>query len=146
MKLGRSFDYSADVGSLTTQAQLERVTAHVENAVSLGATVLAGGKPRPDVGPLFFEPTILTDVTEEMDCFAQETFGPVVSISIVDSDQEAIIAANSSEYGLNASVLSGSARRAMRVATALEAGSVNINEGYRGSFSSVAAPDRKSVV
>ncbi|MFT2815775.1 succinic semialdehyde dehydrogenase [Leifsonia sp. A12D58] len=140
LKLGRSFDYSTDVGSLTSQAQLERVSAHVENAVSLGATVLAGGKPRPDIGPLFYEPTILTDVTEEMDCFAHETFGPVVSISVVDSDQEAIIAANSSEYGLNASVLSGSTTRAMRVATALEAGSVNINEGYRGSFSSVAAP------
>ena len=140
LKLGRSFDYSADVGSLTSQAQLERVTAHVENAVSLGATVLAGGKPRPDIGPLFFEPTVLTDVTEDMDCFANETFGPVVSIAVVDSDQEAIIAANSSEYGLNASVFSGSPRRAMRVATAIEAGSVNINEGYRGSFSSVAAP------
>jgi succinate-semialdehyde dehydrogenase / glutarate-semialdehyde dehydrogenase len=140
LTLGGAFDYSADVGSLTTQAQLERVTAHVTDAVAKGATVLAGGKPRPDIGPLFFEPTVLTGVTPEMECYANETFGPVVSVAIVDSEQEAILAANNSEFGLNASVLSGSGRRAMRIANALEAGSVNINEGYRGSFSSVDAP------
>ncbi|WP_022886203.1 succinic semialdehyde dehydrogenase [Glaciibacter superstes] len=140
LKLGGAFDYSTDVGSLTTQAQLDRVSAHVADAVSRGATVAAGGRARPDIGPLFFEPTILTGVTPEMECFATETFGPVVSVTIVDSDQEAILAANSSAFGLNASVLSGSPRRAFRVAAAIEAGSVNINEGYRGSFSSIDAP------
>jgi acyl-CoA reductase-like NAD-dependent aldehyde dehydrogenase len=140
LTLSGAFDYSADVGSLTTQAQLERVTAHVTDAVAKGATVLAGGKPRPDIGPLFFEPTVLTGVTPEMHLYANETFGPVVSVAIVDSEQEAILAANNSEFGLNASVFSGSPGRAMRIANALEAGSVNINEGYRGSFSSVDAP------
>jgi acyl-CoA reductase-like NAD-dependent aldehyde dehydrogenase len=75
-----------------------------------------------------------------MECFGAETFGPVVSVTVVDSEHEAILAANDSEFGLNASVMSGSAQRAARVAVALEAGSVNINEGYRGSFSSVDAP------
>lgn len=140
LRIGAAFDYSTDVGSLTSQAQLDRVTAHVANAVERGATVLTGGKARPDLGPYFFEPTVLTGVTSEMDCFAAETFGPVVSLYIVDSEQEAILAANDSDYGLNASVFSGSAQRGMRVAAALEAGSVNVNEGYRGSFSSVAAP------
>jgi acyl-CoA reductase-like NAD-dependent aldehyde dehydrogenase len=140
LTLSGAFDYSADVVSLTTQAQLERVTAHVTDAVAKGATVLAGGKPRPDIGPLFFEPTVLTGVTPEMHLYANETFGPVVSVAIVDSEQEAILAANNSEFGLNASVFSGSPGRAMRIANALEAGSVNINEGYRGSFSSVDAP------
>jgi succinate-semialdehyde dehydrogenase/glutarate-semialdehyde dehydrogenase len=140
LRLGGAFDYSADVGSLTTEAQLERVSAHVADAVAKGATILAGGRHRPDLGPLFFEPTVLADVSAEMDCFATETFGPVVSVSVVDSEQEAILAANSGEYGLNASVLSGSPRRALHIAAALEAGSVNINEGYRGSFSSVDAP------
>ncbi len=140
LAIGSAFDYTADVGSLTSQAQLDRVSAHVKNAVDQGATVRAGGRARPDLGPFFFEPTILTGVTPEMDCFAAETFGPVVSVSIVDSEQEAILAANDSNYGLNASVFSGSAQRGLRVATALEAGSVNVNEGYRGSFSSVAAP------
>lgn len=140
LALGGAFDYSTDVGSLTTQAQLERVTAHVDDAIAKGAVVHAGGKPRPDLGPLFFEPTVLGNVSPDMHCFADETFGPVVSVTVVDSEQEAILAANSSNFGLNASILSGSVRRAERIAAALEAGSVNINEGYRGSFSSVDAP------
>lgn len=140
LTLGAAFDYSADVGSLTTQAQLDRVIAHVADAVAKGAIVEAGGRPRPDVGPFFFEPTVLTGVTPAMECFAAETFGPVVSVSIVDSELEAILLANDSDFGLNASVFSGSARRGLRVAGAIEAGSVNLNEGYRGSFSSVDAP------
>jgi acyl-CoA reductase-like NAD-dependent aldehyde dehydrogenase len=75
-----------------------------------------------------------------MACVAGETFGPVVAITIVDSVEEAIIAANDSPYGLNASVYSGSRRRARDVASTIDAGSVNINEGYRASFSSVDAP------
>jgi len=138
--LGSGLDYRADVGSLTSQDQLDRVTRHVQDAVSHGATVHAGGRGRPDLGPYFFEPTILTGVTPAMLCFADETFGPVVSVSVVDTEQEAILAANDSAYGLNAAVLSGSARRGLRVAGALEAGSVNVNEGYRGSFSAVDAP------
>ncbi|MBX0300200.1 aldehyde dehydrogenase family protein [Cryobacterium sp. 1639] len=138
--LGSALDYSTDVGTLTSPEQLERVTEHLADAVEHGATVQAGGRARPDLGPYFFEPTILTGVTPAMRCFADETFGPVVAVYVVDTEQEAILAANNSEYGLNASVLSGSARRGLRVAESLEAGSVNVNEGYRGSFSAVDAP------
>lgn len=137
---GSSFDYSTDVGSLTNAAQLERVTEHVTDAVQKGATLLAGGKPRPDFGPFFFEPTVLTDVTDSMDCVAGETFGPVVAIHIFDDEEDAIAAANDSEYGLNASVFSGSMRHARAVANRIDTGSVNINEGYRATFSSVDAP------
>jgi len=140
LKQGASFSYTTDVGSLTSAAQLERVQAHVDDAVAKGATVLAGGKARPDLGPFFFEPTVLTGVTDDMACARGETFGPVVAIHVVDSVDEAIVAANSSEYGLNASVFTGSARRGRIVADAIDAGSVNINEGYRASFSSVDAP------
>jgi acyl-CoA reductase-like NAD-dependent aldehyde dehydrogenase len=137
---GAAFDDTMDVGSLTTAAQLERVRAHVDDAVAKGATVLTGGRARPDLGPYFFEPTVLTGVTSEMACSANETFGPVVAITVVESEAEAIVAANSSEFGLNASVFSGSVARARRVAEAIDAGSVNINEGYRATFSSVDAP------
>ena len=140
LTLGAGFDYTADVGSLTSQAQLDRVAAHVADAVAKGATVQAGGRARPDIGPLFYEPTVLTGVTPAMDCFAGETFGPVVAVSTVDSEQEAILVANDSDFGLNASVFSGSTARGLRVAAGIEAGSVNVNEGYRGSFSSVDAP------
>ncbi len=137
---GPALDFTTDVGSLTSAAQLARVQEHVDDAVKKGATVLAGGKARPDLGPFFFEPTVLSGVTEAMECFANETFGPVVAIAVVDSDAEAVAAANASEFGLNASVFSGSIRRARRVADLLDAGSVNINEGYRASFSSTDAP------
>jgi acyl-CoA reductase-like NAD-dependent aldehyde dehydrogenase len=140
LRLGPDLDYTTDVGSLATKAQLERVMAHIDDAVAKGATVLAGGKARPDLGPYFVEPTVLTDVTSSMQCFAHETFGPVVAITVVDSEAAAIAAANDSEFGLNASVLSGSRSRGLRVARRLKAGSVNVNEGYRATFGSVDAP------
>ncbi|MEO6944396.1 MAG: succinic semialdehyde dehydrogenase [Lacisediminihabitans sp.] len=137
---GGDFDYTTDVGSLTLPSQLSRVQSHVDDAVAKGATVLTGGKARPDLGPLFFEPTVLTGVTADMACLGEETFGPVVSITVVDTENEAINAANESPFGLNASVFSGSLSHGREVASSLDAGSVNINEGYRASFSSVDAP------
>ena len=112
----------------------------MDDAVAKGATVLAGGRARPDLGPYFFEPTVLTGVTPGMECFAHETFGPVVAITVVDGEAEAIAAANDSEFGLNASVFTGSRARGRRIADLLDVGSVNINEGYRASFSSTDAP------
>jgi len=137
---GAAFDYTTDVGSLTLPSQLTRVQAHVDDAVAKGATVLTGGKPRPELGPLFFEPTVLGAVTDDMACLAEETFGPVVSITVVDTVDEAINAANDSPFGLNASVFAGSLRHGREIASTIDAGSVNINEGYRASFSSVDAP------
>jgi len=140
MKQGPNLDFTTDVGSLTSAAQLKRVQDHVDDAVRKGATVLAGGSARPDLGPFFFEPTILTGVTSEMECFTAETFGPLVAIEIVDSEEEAIAAANATEFGLNASIFSGSTSRARRIADRLDAGSVNINDGYRASFGTLDAP------
>jgi acyl-CoA reductase-like NAD-dependent aldehyde dehydrogenase len=116
------------------------VERHVKDAISKGAAVLAGGSARPDLGPLFFEPTVLTGVTDDMLCSGEETFGPVVAITPVDSVDEAVDAANASPFGLNASVFGRSKRRVREVALRLEAGSVNVNEGYRATFSSIDAP------
>ena len=80
MKLSASYDFSADMGSLASAAQIDTAEAHVEDAVAKGAKVLAGGKRRADLGPFFFEPTVLTDVTDDMACFAGETFGPLVAV------------------------------------------------------------------
>jgi succinate-semialdehyde dehydrogenase/glutarate-semialdehyde dehydrogenase len=137
---GPALDYTTDVGSLTTAAQLDRVAAHVDDAVAKGATVLTGGRARPDLGPFFYEPTMLAGITPDMLCEANETFGPVVAIHVVESEEEAIARANASEFGLNASVFGGSVARARRVAERLDAGSVNINEGYRATFASIDAP------
>lgn len=140
LKLGTSLDFDADLGCLTNAAQLERVESHVANARDQGATVLTGGHPLPDVGPLFYAPTILTGVTEAMDCAATETFGPLVSVYSVASDDEAVERANDSEYGLNASVWTADPERGRRVARRIRCGTVNVNEGYAATFGSLDAP------
>jgi succinate-semialdehyde dehydrogenase / glutarate-semialdehyde dehydrogenase len=140
MRLGAGLDFESDMGSLTFARQLESVSAHVEDARAKGAAVLAGGRARPDLGPYFYEPTVLTDVTPEMKVFAEETFGPVVSIYRVKSDDEAIELANATAYGLNASVWTRDTDRGMRVAERLRAGAVNINEGYAAAWGSIDAP------
>ena len=140
LKLGPAFDYSTDVGSLTSKAQLERVIAHRDDAVAKGATLLAGGDVRPDLGPYFLQPAVLSNVSSDMACYADETFGALVGIHVVDDEDAAVAAANTSEYGLNASVFSGSRSRGRRVAARVAAGTVNVNEGYRATFGSVDAP------
>jgi succinate-semialdehyde dehydrogenase / glutarate-semialdehyde dehydrogenase len=140
MRLGTDLDYSCDMGSLTSASQLETVSRHVEDAVAKGAAVLAGGKPRPDVGPLFYEPTVLSGVGGEMSCSAQETFGPVVSVYPFSDLDEAIALANDTPYGLNASVWTRDASRGREVAARLHAGTVNINEAYAATWASIDAP------
>lgn len=139
-KLGAAYDFSTDIGSLISESQLETVTKHVADAVSKGAKVLAGGNARPDLGPLFYEPTVLADVTDAMECGRNETFGPLVSIYPVDSIDEAIARANDTEYGLNASVWAASKAEGERIAEKLHAGTVNIDEGYAPAWGSTGAP------
>ena len=140
MELSAALDYSADMGSLISDKQLETVAGHVDDAVAKGATVLAGGKPRPDIGPYFYEPTILSGVRDDMAVFADETFGPVVSLYRVDSEEEAIDKANDSPYGLNFSVWTSDPKHGREVAARLQAGTVNINEAYAAAWASVDAP------
>ena len=140
MKLGAGYDFGYDMGSLTSARQLETVTAHVEDAVANGATVLTGGRARPDLGPLFFEPTVLTGVGASAACFGGETFGPLVSVYRFGDVDEAVERANDTAYGLNASVWSADAQRGREVAARLHAGTVNVNEGYAAAWGSVDAP------
>jgi succinate-semialdehyde dehydrogenase/glutarate-semialdehyde dehydrogenase len=140
MTLGATLAWENDMGSLISQSQLDTAVAHVEDAVAKGATVLAGGKARPDLGPYFFEPTILEGVTPDMTCFGTETFGPVVSVYRVTSDEEAVARANDGEYGLNASIYSRDTARARRLAARVKAGTVNINEAFAATFASIDAP------
>ncbi|WP_036501085.1 MULTISPECIES: succinic semialdehyde dehydrogenase [Nocardia] len=140
LRLGSALDYSYEMGSLTFPRQLDTVTEHVQDAVAKGATVLAGGRARPDLGPYFYEPTVLAGVRPGMTVYREETFGPVVSIYRVHSDDEAVEQANDTAYGLNASVWSRDTGRAREIAARIHAGSVNVNEGFIAAWGSVAAP------
>ncbi|MBK3545071.1 succinic semialdehyde dehydrogenase [Streptomyces sp. MBT60] len=140
LTIGAAYDYSMDVGSLTTPSQLHTVTEHVGDAVAKGATVLAGGQARPDLGPLFHEPTILTDVTPDMTLYDHETFGPVVTISAYRDIDEAVALANATSYGLNASVWSRDGARGRAVAARVHAGTVNVNEAFAAAWGSIDAP------
>lgn len=138
LRIGIGHSWEFDVGSLASAQQLAAVTAHVDDAVAKGASVLAGGRPRPDLGPYCYEPTLLAEVSEDMEVYAEETFGPVLSIYRVDSIDQAVEAANNSRYGLNASIWSR--QSGPKVAARLRTGTVNINDGYAPAFGSHAAP------
>ncbi|GGP71834.1 succinic semialdehyde dehydrogenase [Streptomyces melanogenes] len=140
MRLGNSLAYGADMGSLVGERQLETVTRHVEEAVAKGARLVAGGVARPDIGPLFYEPTILDGVEAPMAVCTEETFGPVVSIYRFTDEDEVIEAANATPYGLNSSVWTTDSKRGHQVAARLRTGTVNINEGYAPAYGSVQSP------
>ena len=138
LRIGVGYEWNLDVGSLSSAKQLATVSAHVDDAVAKGATVWAGGRARPDLGPYCYEPTVLTGVTDDMLLCREETFGPVLAVYRVASDDEAVERANDTRYGLNASVWS--ARRGPAVAARLRTGTVNVNEGFAAAWGSHAAP------
>ncbi len=139
LSLGVGLNWDAEVGSLISESQLTRVKSHVSDAVDKGAEILAGGQHRPDLGAYVFEPTLLRGVTEEMVLCREETFGPVVSLTTFTTDEEAVEKANDTDYGLSASVW-GSPKHARAIAERIEAGGVNINEGFTAAYASLDAP------
>ncbi|MFX0575415.1 succinic semialdehyde dehydrogenase [Nocardia nepalensis] len=140
MPLGAGYDFSTAMGSLSSAEQLATVAKHLADAKSKGATVVAGGKARPDLGPLFFEPTVLTGVTAEMDCAREETFGPLVGIYPVADVDEAVRLANDTAYGLSASVWAATPAQGEAIAVRLRSGAVNVDEGYAVAAASPTAP------
>jgi succinate-semialdehyde dehydrogenase/glutarate-semialdehyde dehydrogenase len=140
LTVGAAYDFGPDMGSLVSPDHKDRVQSHVDDAVAKGATVLTGGKARPDLGPAFFEPTILEGVTKDMLCGVTETFGPVVALHSYRTVDEAVALANDTEYGLNASVWGGDIATACQVGKRIESGNVNINDILATAFASKGTP------
>jgi succinate-semialdehyde dehydrogenase/glutarate-semialdehyde dehydrogenase len=140
LRLAAGYDFEAEIGSLVSTEHQARVGAHVEDARTKGATVLTGGRPRPDLGPAFYEPTVLEGVTADMDVAATETFGPVVSLYRYADVDEAVRLANDTTYGLNASVWGGDLKAAARVAARIDAGNINVNDAVALAYGSKATP------
>jgi len=139
MTVGKSNDFAMDMGTLTGINQLTRVQDYVSDAVGKGAKVLAGAKALPELGPYFYAPTDLTDITDDMRLSRQEVFGPLIAVVGYDSIDQAVEMANDTEFGLNASIV-GPTKLAKQVAGRIMAGSVNVNEGYRAAMASVDSP------
>lgn len=140
LRLGTGLDWSADVGSLGSQRQLDRVCAHVDDAVTQGATVLTGGRHRPDIGPYVFEPTVLAGVPPTARCHREETFGPVTTLHRVAGDDAAVAIANDTDHGLHAGVWTADTARAARLSRRIVAGSVSVNETHQLAWGSIASP------
>ncbi|QWW66966.1 NAD-dependent succinate-semialdehyde dehydrogenase [Rhizobium sp. WYJ-E13] len=128
MKVAPGIEDGAAQGPLINAPALTKVERHVADAVEKGAKVLTGGKPH-ERGGLFYEPTVLTGMTTDMALASEETFGPVAGLFRFKGEEEAIALANDTETGLSAYFFTQNLGRAWRVAEALEAGMVGINEG-----------------
>ena len=140
LAIGPGLTYDIDMGSLISEAQLEKTRSHIEDAIERGARLVSGGRARPDLGPWFHEPTILERVAADSLAANHETFGPVVSLAAFADEDEAVRLANRGTYGLNASVWTRDLGRGRRFATRIRAGTVNVNDAYGPAWASVDAP------
>jgi len=128
LKVGDGFEEGVQQGPLIDDDAVTKVEAHIADAVGKGAKVAQGAR-RHSRGGLFFEPTVLIDVTQDMLICREETFGPVAPVVRFSDEAEAIRLANDTEFGLAAYLFSRDAERIWRVAAALESGMVGINTG-----------------
>jgi len=128
LKVGNGMDEGVTQGPLINAAAVGKVEEHIADASARGARIVTGGK-RHALGHTFFEPTVLVDVPSSAQIFSEETFGPVAPLTRFETEEEAIALANASEFGLAAYFYSRDVGRIFRVAEAIEAGMVGINEG-----------------
>lgn len=128
LRVGNGLDDSIEVGPLINERQLRIVEAQVQDALSRGARLLCGGSRLPELGPNFYAPTVLADVTHNMTVMREETFGPLLPVMAFDNDEQAVELANDSDYGLGASVWTRNRRRGNTIARRIQAGIVMVND------------------
>jgi aldehyde dehydrogenase (NAD+) len=121
------FDESAGGGPVVSKGQYDRVWSYIEAGKAAGAKVALGGEKRSEKG-FWVDPTIFTDISADMKIVQEEIFGPVLSVGIFKTEDEAISLANATTYGLGAGLHSNDANQCMRVSSALEAGTVWVNQ------------------
>ncbi|MGJ7606418.1 aldehyde dehydrogenase family protein [Variovorax sp. LT1R20] len=128
--LGNPLHPATTMGPLNNAKVAAKVREHVDDAIAQGARLLCGGRARPDLGStLFFEPTVIRDVSQSMQIYREETFGPVVPVIAFQDNQQALALALQSEYGLAVGVFTKDISRGIAMAKAIPAGIVNINAG-----------------
>lgn len=129
LKLGKGLDSGATQGPLVNAAAVTKTAAHVKDALSKGGILRAGGKQPTDLRGFFYEPTVITNATAEMDVATEETFGPLAVIFPFNDEEDAIRLANETEFGLAGYFFSKDINRILRVARKLECGMVGVNTG-----------------
>ncbi|MGH7798315.1 MAG: succinic semialdehyde dehydrogenase [Candidatus Binatia bacterium] len=117
-----------DIGCMTSDAQLNKITAQVDDAVARGAKVLTGGRRNPALPGYYYEPTVLTDIDHSMKVMNEETFGPIIPLVKVNNVEDALRLANDSRYGLGGSVFSRDKASAWQLAQRMQSGSICIND------------------
>jgi acyl-CoA reductase-like NAD-dependent aldehyde dehydrogenase len=143
LSVGPGLEPGTQMGPLIDEGQREVVDGHVREAVAAGAEVRAGGRPVGERGS-FYAPTVITGVSDDMRVMREETFGPVAAVRVVGSFEEAVAAANASEYGLAATVLTADDEHARRAARELEVGTVKVNAVFGGAPGGAAHPRKAS--
>ena len=139
LRVGEGLNSEVEMGPLIHDRQLRTVEDHVNDAVAKGARLLAGGRRLTELGPNFYSPTLLADVTQDMLIMREETFGPALPVAAFDTDEDAVTLANDSEFGLAASVWTGNRKRGEAMAARIKAGTVMINDAISG-FGIAEAP------
>jgi acyl-CoA reductase-like NAD-dependent aldehyde dehydrogenase len=128
LRLGPGNDPATNVGPLIRPQHVQRMSDLIADAVSHGARVLCGGRSRSDLGPNFFEPTVIADVDSTMRLFQEETFGPILAIQTVSDSVEAVVRTNDSPFALSASVWTSDSARGKAIAAQLRVGAVMVND------------------
>ena len=139
LRQGQQHGWQEDIGAVFWDRQMAIIEAHVEDARAKGATILQGGRRNPELAGLYYEPTVITDVNNDMDIMVLETFGPVLCIQKVASESEAIALANDSEFGLNGNVWTKDKEKGYQLAAAIDTGSCSVND-MAVSYGIPAAP------
>ncbi|KZX54946.1 aldehyde dehydrogenase [Halioglobus sp. HI00S01] len=139
LRQGSEHGWNEDVGAVFWDRQMAIIEAHVEDARAKGANILMGGKRNPDLPGLYYEPTVITEVDNSMDIMLLETFGPILCIQKVDTEEEALRLANDSEFGLNGNVWTQDKDKGYRLAAAIDTGACSVND-MAVSYGIPAAP------
>ena len=139
LRQGQQHGWEEDVGAVFWDRQMAIIEAHVEDARTKGATIHMGGRRNPNLPGLYYEPTVMTGVDNSMDIMRLETFGPVLCIQKVASEEEALALANDSEFGLNGNVWTRDKDKGYRLAASIDTGSCSVND-MAVSYGIPAAP------
>ena len=139
LRQGTEHGWEEDVGAVFWDRQMSIIEAHVEDARAKGATIHMGGRRNPDLPGLYYEPTVVTEVDNSMDIMRLETFGPILCIQRVASEEEALALANDSEFGLNGNVWTQDKEKGYQLASAIDTGSCSVND-MAVSYGVPAAP------